>query len=315
MNPLDKDLFIVDEFSMVDIELSRNLLRAIKKGSKLLIVGDSDQLPSVGSGNVLKDILNTNIPHIRLSSIFRQAQGSKIIESAHRINKGKMIDLENSKEQFFIESNNSYYSSELIVRSVKKFIDQGYSINDIMVLSPMKKGILGIEVLNERIRNMYNPPTLAKKEIENNNIIYREGDKLMYLRNNKELDIYNGDVGFIKKINISNKIMYVDFDGIQVSLEKDEWKYLQLAYCSTIHKSQGGQSPIVIMVLSDEHEIMLTRNLFFTGITRAENIFELVGTINAIKKSISNNLVTERKTGLTEKIMKHREHLILEQAI
>ncbi|MEK5217746.1 SF1B family DNA helicase RecD2 [Psychrobacillus sp. FSL H8-0487] len=314
-NQLDYDFIIVDEFSMADIELSRNLLRAIKKGSKLLIVGDSDQLPSVGPGNVLKDILATNIPQIRLTTIFRQAIGSKIIESAHRINKGKMIELTNSKEQYFIESKNPYYSNEVIVRSVKKFLEQGYSINEIMVLSPMKKGALGVEQLNIRIRDMYNPSQTKKKELEYLKQVYREGDKVMYLRNNKDMDIYNGDVGFIKKINLTNKTIYVDFDGTQVILEKDEWKYLQLSFCTTIHKSQGGQSPIVIMALSDEHEIMLTRNLFFTGITRAESIFVLVGTTNAIEQAISNNQVVSRKTGLTEKIMKYRAHLVLEHAI
>ena len=314
-NPLEADLIIADEFSMVDIELARNLFKAIRSGSKLVLVGDPDQLPSVGVGNVLKDILETNIPQIKLSLIFRQAKDSKIIDSAHKINQGEMIDLVNTKEQFFIESKDSYYGNEIIVRSVQKFLKQGYDINDIMVLAPMKKGVMGVEHLNERIRDAINPAHPQKKEVKYLNQLFRKGDKIMYLRNNRDLDIYNGDIGIISKINISTNTIFADFEGVEVALEKDQWKYLQLAYCSTTHKAQGGQARIVILALSDEHDIMLTRNLFYTAITRAEEIFVLVGTKNAVKKATENNRVTKRNTSLIEKIMKHREHVKLKQAI
>jgi exodeoxyribonuclease V alpha subunit len=235
-NQLPFNLIVVDEFSMVDIKLASHLLKAIEKGTKLLIVGDPDQLPSVGAGNVLKDLLEAGIPSVRLNQIFRQAQNSSIVKNAHRINSGEQVDFTNSQDHFFIESENSLRTAQLVVQSVERFMTKGISLQDMMVLAPMKKGPAGVENLNEMIRERINPATSKKKEISYLYQTYREGDKVMYTRNNRDLDVYNGDTGTIKSIKQSEKIMLVEIDGNLVEFDKDEWKYLQLAYAMTIHR-------------------------------------------------------------------------------
>ncbi|WP_019156886.1 SF1B family DNA helicase RecD2 [Robertmurraya massiliosenegalensis] len=308
-NPLECDFIIVDEFSMVDIELAKHLFSAIKQGAKVLIVGDPDQLPSVNAGNVLKDCLEAGLPQIHLTRIFRQAQDSTIVKNAHKINQGQMIELENKKDSYFIESNHPQRTANLIAHSVKKLLSQGETINDIMVLSPMKQGELGIHNLNTKIQELINPHSAKKKELVIKGVTYRTGDKVMYLVNNKNIDIYNGDIGIVTNINKSNATITIDFEGRKVDLEKDQWKNIQIAYCSTIHKSQGGQSKINIMCLSDEHNIMLTRNLFYTGITRTEKLYILFGTRTAVQKAINTNRVHARKTTLKDKILEKRKYI------
>jgi exodeoxyribonuclease V alpha subunit len=299
------NLLVVDEFSMIDIHLASHLFKAIKQGTRVLLVGDQDQLPSVGSGNVLKDLLDAGIPHVRLNQIFRQSEQSTIVKNSHKINRGEMIDLENKHDHFFIESNHPNRTSELIVQSVVRFLDKGYDINDILVLSPMKKGTLGIENLNEMIRNKINPITSEKEK--NSTSPFRKGDKVMYLRNNRDADLYNGDIGIVKSVNQSH--VTVDFNNHTVQLDKEEWKHLVLANALSIHKSQGGQAPIVLTVLSDEHSLMLMRNLFYTAITRTEKIFVLFGTKAAIEQSINTNQVRERKTSLAEQLKDYRKYI------
>lgn len=306
-NLLDCDLIIVDEFSMVDIELAKYLFNAIKLGAKVLIVGDPDQLPSVNAGNVLKDCLDAGLPQVHLTQIFRQAQNSTIVKNAHKINKGEMIDLENHSDSYFIECNDPKRTANLIAHSVKKLITQGYSLSDIMVLSPMKNGSAGIYEINSKIQNLVNPPDGNKREVNYKGIMYREGDKIMYLVNNKDRDIFNGDIGIITKI--SKGVMRVDFDGNVVDLEKEDWKDIQLAFCSTIHKSQGNQAKINIMCLCDEQKIMLVRNLFYTGITRTEDKFILIGSERAIKTAINTTHVNSRKTNLKNKIIDERKYI------
>lgn len=308
-NLLESNLLVVDEFSMADIELARHLFNAIKQGTKVLIVGDPDQLPSVNPGNVLKDCLEAGLPQIRLTKIFRQAQDSNIVKNAHKINSGEMIDLENKPDSFFIECNNPQRTANLIAHSVKKLLAQGEQLNDIMVLSPMKHGDAGIYVLNEKIQALINPKDDKKKEVAYKGTTYRVGDKVMYLVNNRKKDIYNGDIGIVKNIYNKNSIIKVDFEGHIVEFEKEEWKNIQLAFCSTIHKSQGSQAKINIMCLSDEHNIMLARNLFYTGITRTEKMFILIGSKSAIKKAVETNHVHIRKTSLKEKLLNQRKYV------
>lgn len=306
---LESDFIIVDEFSMSDIELTKHLFNAIKLGTKVLIVGDPDQLPSVGPGNVLKDCLEAGLPQIHLTTIFRQAQNSKIVKNAHKINAGQMISLENTKEHYFIECNSLERTSNLIAHSVKKLIQKGNKLSDIMVLSPMKQGQTGIYQLNKKIQELINPKEDTKKEMTYKGAIYRVGDKVMYLVNNKDKDIFNGDIGIILNIKTSDGIVTIGFEGNIVELDKEEWKNIQLSYCLTIHKSQGNQSKINILCLTNEHQIMLTRNLFYTGITRTEEMFILIGSLAAIERAIQTNRVKNRKTGLKERLLNKRKYI------
>jgi exodeoxyribonuclease V alpha subunit len=308
-NMIDCNLIIIEEFSMVDIELSQYLFNAIQLGTKVLIVGDPDQLPSVKPGNVLKDCLDAGLPQVRLTQIFRQAQNSTIVKNAHKINKGQMIDLENKKDHYFIESNDSNRTAYLITHSVKKLLAQGEQLNDIMVLSPMKQGDAGVYRLNQMIQELINPKNEKKKEVKFKDTLFRVGDKVMYLVNNRQLDIYNGDIGIIKNINKTNSTITIDIEGNIKILEKEQWKNIQIAYCSTIHKVQGCQSKINIMCLTDEQHVMLYRNLFYTGITRTEKMFILIGSKTSIEKAVITNRVNSRKTSLKDKIQKHRKYV------
>lgn len=304
--PLPQDFIVVDEYSMADIQLSSHLIKAVKKGSKLLIVGDPDQLPSVGAGSVLKDLLDAGVPQVRLKQIFRQAEQSTIVKNAHKINKGEQIDFTNKNDSYFIECNQSNISY-LVAESVMRFIKKGYSLDDIMVVTPMKKGSGGVEALNYLIRERVNPANDTKREIDN----FREGDKVMYTTNNKELDVYNGDTGVIKKINKRDKQIIVQIDSRSVVFEKDEWRSLQLAFARSIHKSQGEQSKIVMTVLLDEHDLMLTRNLFYTALTRSEEIHVLFGSKQAANKAVKTNRVRERRTTLSlrlKELNKYNHH-------
>lgn len=307
--PLPYSLIVVDEFSMIDIELAAKLFNAIQKGTKVLIVGDSDQLPSVGPGNVLKDMIDANIPHVRLNQIYRQAEGSKIVENAHMINRGENIDYVNSDDSYFIESNDSQRTAQLLVLSVMKFLRKGYHIQDIMVLSPMKKGFAGIDYLNKVLQNTVNPMKDMSMEVRYKDNVFRTHDKVMYLRTNKNLDLSNGDLGFIRSIKADKQELIVEFNNKEVLLKKEEWKSLQLAYASTIHKSQGSQAKVVMTVLAEEHSLMLTRNLAYTAITRAEEIHCLFGSKNAMSAAIATDRIRERKTRLKEKLEKVRRYM------
>lgn len=312
---LPYDFNIVDEFSMADIQLASHYFKAIRRGTFNLIVGDPDQLPSVNPGNVLKDLLAAGIPNVKLDQVFRQAEQSTIVKNAHKINNGIMIDLENKPDNFFIESLDPFKTAGLIIKSVERFLNKGFDINDILILSPMKKGVLGIDNLNLLVRDKVNPKNINKEEVLFKNQLFRSGDKVMYTRNNKEADIYNGDIGTIQKVNGKYKTIFIDFNGKQVSLDKEEWKNLKLAYAMTIHKSQGSQSPVVFTVLSDEHSLMLMRNLFYTGMTRTEQIHVLFGTRNAVQKAIETNEVIERKTSLAHQLMEIRRNRSYNNAI
>ncbi|WP_028987640.1 SF1B family DNA helicase RecD2 [Thermicanus aegyptius] len=321
-NPLPFDLVIVDEVSMMDLELFAMLLDAIKRGTKLLLVGDADQLPSVNPGNVLHDLIEAGIPHVRLDEIFRQAQDSSIIVNAHRINKGKPILIDPAKDDFyFIEREEPEKIQETILKSVLRFVQKGYKKEDILVLSPMKKGVIGTLELNQALQEILNPPSPAKNELRYGQTIFRVGDTVIQRKNNYEKGPMNGDLGTIKSIETiidddGNEEIVVEctFQDKQVKYTRDEMEQLSLAYSITVHKSQGGQAKIVIMPVSTSHYIMLARNIIYTGITRAEEKVVLIGTRKALQIAISNNKIVKRNTGLVEKLKEHLQGIGGEEA-
>ncbi|MCT4619926.1 MAG: ATP-dependent RecD-like DNA helicase [Marinisporobacter sp.] len=299
------DVLIVDEASMIDILLMYNLLKAIPDHMILIIVGDIDQLPSVGAGNVLRDIIESGvIPTIKLERIFRQALGSKIITNAHRINKGIYPDLTSDKNSnfFFIEENDNENMIDTIVALCEKRLPRYYKVNpikDIQVLTPMQRTETGAYNMNKVLQSSLNKNTLSLRRGATE---YRLYDKVMQIRNNYDKEVFNGDVGYISAINIEEKVLMVIFDGREVEYEILELDELVLAYATTIHKAQGSEYKIVVMPISFSHYVMLQRNLLYTGITRAKKILVLVGKKEAIYTAVKNNHVKDRNTKLAERI-------------
>jgi len=316
-NQLICDLLVVDEMSMADVALTNNLLQAISKDTKILFVGDVDQLPSVAPGNVLNDLIQSGIATIRLTEVFRQAEESQIIKNAHRINRGKSLFINNEKDDFFfIFQENLDNISTLIVRSAKRFLELGYTLSDLLILSPMKKGTVGTLELNEKLRNALNPASSHKKEWRIGQHLYREGDKVIQNKNNDDKNVSNGDIGVIQKItkernNEGNMrdVLKVDYAGRTVTYLKNELKELELAFCITIHKSQGGEAPIVIIPATTSHKIMLERNLIYTGVTRAKEKMVFIGEPEAVDIAIQNNRITKRNSLLDVRINKYVEKI------
>lgn len=306
---LKHELIIVDEMSMTDVYLAYLLLDAVQNDATVLFVGDVDQLPSVGPGNVLKDLIEAGLPTVRLTEIFRQAKESLIVVNAHRINEGKQIMIDNSRNDFYFIQNNHLESiAELTVLSVTRFLKLGYSLSDILVLSPIKKGIVGKEELNERIRDRVNPPCEGKSEIKIGSRIFRDGDKVIQTVNNDEKNVSNGDIGIIVQIDTEKEKVIVDYSGIKVTYVKDEMDQIELAFCITVHKSQGSESPIVIMPIAFCQGRLLIRNLIYTGLTRAKEKMVFIGQLNALGAAISNNKIAIRNSRLSEKIKGYIEY-------
>jgi exodeoxyribonuclease V alpha subunit len=311
-NLLQYDFYIIDEMSMVDLYICYSLLQAIKKDAKILFIGDVDQLPSINVGNVLHDLIHSNIPCVRLTEIFRQAKESQIITNAHRINKGLNIQINpNKDDMYFIQRTNDKSISNTIVKSVLRFIELGYSVEDILVLSPIKKGIIGTQELNQILQSVLNPKNATKNEVLYRKKLFREGDKVIQTVNRPLKGVYNGDIGIITKIDktiekqdgkeVELEVIECDFQGISVTYKKEDWNDIELAYSITIHKSQGGQAPIVIIPISKSHS-NLTRNLIYTGMTRAEQKLVLIGDPEAVEKAIKTNRITKRNSTLSERI-------------
>ncbi|MGG1878826.1 ATP-dependent RecD-like DNA helicase [Paenibacillus cisolokensis] len=321
--PLPFDLIFADETSMQDIQLAHCLFQAVGPNTKVVLVGDSDQLPSVGPGNVLHDMIAAEIPHVRLTEIFRQAQESQIVMNAHRINHGEMIVIDKTKDDFFfIEQPEPERIAHLVVLSVLRFLDKGYKLEDILVLSPMKKGVIGTEELNNALQAAVNPPAMDKAEMRAVGRVYRQGDKVIQIRNDYKKKVLNGDIGvvlgtaFVKNEEgeLTDEIgLACDFQGKVVVYSKHELKDLLLAYAITIHKAQGGQAPVVIMPVSSSHYIMLARNLIYTGLTRAERVCVMIGTQKALGMAISNNKMVQRNTGLRVRIEHNMQSILTEQ--
>lgn len=303
-NPLEGDALIVDECSMIDILLMNNLLKAVPVGMRLVFVGDIDQLPSVGAGNVLRDIIDSQrIPVVRLVRIFRQAQKSRIVMNAHTINQGRFPDTSNGRDTdfFFMREDDPERAAETIVRLVKERLPRAYreSPDRIQVLTPMQRGVVGAANLNLLLQQALNPsgPSLSR-----GGYTYRQGDRVMQLRNNYDKDVFNGDLGYIREVDTEERTLKVDFDGKWIEYDITELDELTLAYATTIHKAQGSEYPIVVMPVLMTHFVMLQRNLIYTGITRAKKICVLIGATKALAYAVRNVSVLKRNTSLRERL-------------
>jgi exodeoxyribonuclease V alpha subunit len=305
-NPLDGDVLIIDETSMVDIILMYNLLKAVPDHSVVILIGDVDQLPSVGAGNVLKDIIDSgNIKVIKLTQIFRQVMGSAIINNAHRINKGRMPILKNGKNSdfFFIEEDDPSKIAEIIKELCSKRLPKYYKadpIQDIQVLCPMQRGEAGAHNLNTILQEALNPSDITVKY---GGTVYRLNDKVMQIKNNYDKNVFNGDIGTIVKIDMEDKTLVIRFDGQDVDYDVTELDEVVLSYATTVHKSQGSEYKIVVAPFTMQHYMMLQRNLLYTCVTRAKKVFVLVGTKKAIGIAVSNNKIQKRNTMLKERLL------------
>ena len=300
--PLEGDALIVDECSMIDIILMNNLTKALPTTMRLVLVGDIDQLPSVGAGNVLRDIIDSGvIPVVRLTRIFRQAQTSRIVMSAHAINRGCFPDISNGQHTdfFFMKQEEPEKVAETIVSLVRDRLPKAYRqpTANIQVLTPMQRGVVGAANLNMALQQALNHNTAA---LARGGYTFKEGDRVMQLRNSYDKDVYNGDLGYVRSVDMEERTLAVDFDGQIVEYEASELDELTLAYATTIHKSQGSEYPIVVMPVLMTHYVMLQRNLIYTGITRAKKICVLVGQTKAFAYAIHNMKVLKRNTRLKE---------------
>ena len=302
-NPLDLDFLVVDEASMLDLLLTNNLLKAIRPGTHVLFVGDVDQLPSVGAGDVLRDMIGSGIaPVRRLVTIFRQAANSKIITNAHLINQGKFPQFSQGSGDFFLfPADDAAGAADWVLSIVTERIPQKFGfdpVRDIQVLSPIYRGPAGVIALNERLQERLNPPAGGKAERKLFGTIFRAGDKIMQTQNNYDKDVYNGDIGFIRSIDMIEQRLTVDFYGRTVTYDWSDADELTLAYVISVHKAQGSEFPVVTMPIVTQHYTMLQRNLLYTAITRASKLCVLAGSRRAISMAVRNNKVAHRFTAL-----------------
>ncbi|BEP30216.1 SF1B family DNA helicase RecD2 [Helicovermis profundi] len=319
-NPLTADVIIIDEMSMVDILLMNSLLNAVPEGTRLILVGDSDQLPSVGAGSVLKDIIEASIEFmdiIKLDRIFRQASESMIVTNAHRINKGnKPLLNEKDKDFFFINEREHKNIVGIIKNLCSSRLPNYYKLDkvlDIQVLTPMKKSMIGTKNINNELQKVLNPSSKLKKEKKFGDKLFREGDKIMQIKNNYTIKwktilgsdgegVFNGDIGFIEKIDEINKTVNILYDNEKiVKYEFTSLDEIMHAYAITVHKSQGSEFPVVVMPISYGAEVLMTRNVLYTAITRARKLVVLVGEEKYLNNMINNNSNINRNTGLKDK--------------
>ncbi len=323
-NPLECDVIIVDEMSMVDVSLMYALLKAIAPGTRLIIVGDVHQLPSVGAGNVLKDILSSDrFSAVTLEKIFRQAQESDIVVNAHKIHQGQHVVLDNkSKDFFFLKRDDANVIISVMLTLIQEKMPKyvGAPMSDIQVLTPTRKGLIGVERLNNILQRYLNPAAKGKREWTNESRILREGDKVMQIKNNYQLEweiegnygitvdkglgVFNGDVGIIKEINDWAKTVTVIFDeNKKVDYPFTGLDELELAYAITIHKSQGSEYPAVVIPMMEGPKMLMNRNILYTAITRAKKCVTLVGDANAFYSMIDNTSQAKRYSGLKDRIL------------
>jgi len=311
-HPLEGDVLIVDECSMVDEMLMYSLLRAVPDSMRVILVGDVDQLPSVGAGNVLRDIIDSGaVPVIRLTKIFRQAAASRIILNAHRINDGEFPDLSNGADTdfFFQKAEEPEKAAEIIVDLVRNRLPKFYHVppQAIQVLTPMQRGVVGAANLNQLLQAAVNPPVKDCKgnpapELHRGGYTFRAGDKVMQIRNNYDKEVFNGDIGTIEKIDPEDRTLTVRFDDRSVEYDATELDEMVLAYATTVHKAQGAEYPIVVMPVMMTHFMMLQRNLLYTGVTRAKKTLVLVGQKKAVGYCVRNVTVDKRNTLLSERL-------------
>ncbi|MBP3925613.1 MAG: AAA family ATPase, partial [Clostridium sp.] len=322
-NPLDADVIIIDEMSMVDIHLMHALLKAVNVGTRLILVGDVDQLPSVGPGNVLRDMIESGCFHVvKLTRIFRQAAQSDIIVNAHRINGGEQIPLgKPSRDFLFIrrEDPNAIINAmiTLVKEKLPKYVNA--DIFDIQIMTPMRKGALGVERLNGILQEFLNPPNPKKEEKEAGGVIFRRGDKVMQIKNNYQIEwtaynrhgipvdkgsgVFNGDMGVVREINTFAELLTVEFDeGKRVEYSFKQLEELELAYAITIHKSQGSEYPAVVIPVWNGPRMLMTRNLIYTAVTRARSCVCLVGIPEVFQQMVDNAKEQRRYSGLKDRI-------------
>lgn len=323
INPLETDVLIVDEMSMVDIGLMNALLKAVSVGTRLIMVGDVNQLPSVGPGNILKDIINSHCFNVvMLTKIFRQSAGSDIIVNAHKINAGEQICLDNKSTDFFLlKRKEADVITAVMINLIKNKLPKYVKATpfDIQVLTPMRKGELGVERLNKALQASLNPPSKDKREKEYHQSIFREGDKVMQIKNNYQLawevkssygittqsgtGVFNGDAGVIKEINLFSEHLIVEFDDNRlVDYSFSQLDELDLAYTVTIHKSQGSEYPAIILPILDGPKLLFSRNLLYTAVTRAKSCVVIVGSDTMVQFMIDNKSEQSRFSRLCEQI-------------
>ena len=289
---------------MIDILLMNNLVKALSESMRLILVGDIDQLPSVGAGNVLRDIIESGqVPVVRLTRIFRQAQSSRIVMSAHAINEGRFPDISNgmNTDFFFIKNDDADSVAAAIVNLVKNRLPKSYQmpLSKIQVLTPMQRGVVGSANLNLVLQEALNP---SKEGLNRGGYNYRKGDRVMQIRNNYDKEVFNGDLGYVESVNMEDRTLTVNFEDRRVEYDISELDELSLAYATTIHKAQGSEYPIVVMPVLMKHYVMLQRNLIYTGITRAKKICVLIGSTKALAYAIRNLTVSDRNTKLKERM-------------
>jgi exodeoxyribonuclease V alpha subunit len=317
LRPLETDLLIVDEASMIDLPLMHHLLQAIPPSATLILVGDADQLPSVGPGAVLKDVLAfEGIPAVRLTQIFRQAEASRIVQNAHRVNRGELPDLSpnpagEASDFHFLQEEDPECLQQLILDLVSRRIPARYGVDpveDIQVLTPMHRGAVGAAQLNAVLQARLNPAARGGREVLRGGRVFRVGDRVMQVRNNYEKEVWNGDIGRIAEVDLAEQAVIVAVDGRRVSYDFGELDELTLAYAATVHKSQGSEYPIVVLPVHTTHFPMLQRNLLYTAITRARRLLVLVGTRKAVAIAVKNAAAANRNSRLGERL-----HAYLEQ--
>lgn len=305
-HPLEGDVLILDECSMIDIMLMYNLLKALPQQMSLILVGDIDQLPSVGAGNVLRDIIDSGcVPVVRLTRIFRQAQGSRIIMNAHRINKGEGIDMRGGKDAdfFFATKESNQEVVDTIVQYCKTNLPRYYHVDplqDIQVLTPMQRGECGAVNLNQVLQEAMNP---SKIFLRRGGTQYRLKDKVMQIRNDYDKEVFNGDIGTITKVDVEERELTVLFDEREVVYDVTELDELALAYAVTIHKSQGSEYPAVVIPVHSGPRMLMTRNLIYTAVTRAKACVCLVGIPEVFQAMVDNEVEQKRYSGLKDRIL------------
>ena len=308
--PLQCDLLIIDEFSMVDQWLFYNLLKASKLVKKILIIGDEDQLPSVGCGSVLKDLIACEqFAVTRLHKIFRQSEGSDVIALAHEIREEQITVLDYAKDIAFFDAQN-YEVRDLVVRIVANALEKGYESKDIQVLAPKYGGVAGIDALNNALQKMMNPSTAHKRELKVGYRIFRVGDKVLQLKNQPEDEVYNGDIGEIVDIAYASESvgqkhqLLVDFDGIMVEYSNEQLYNITHAFCISIHKAQGSEYPIVILPIVSEYAYMMSKRLLYTAVTRAKKSLVLLGERDMLHKAVTRKERHQRNSTLEMRIRK-----------
>ncbi len=308
-NPLPVDTLVVDEASMLDVLLARDLLQALPAEAQLVLVGDADQLPSVGPGNLLRDLVQSSaVPVCRLTTIHRQQAGSLLVQNAHRINRGESPYLPAGKQWqgedcVLIEEADPEQAADRVIKTVVESLPKlGFAPDDIQVITPLHRGPIGVRALNTALQERLNPPAAEKAELRRGEIIFRVGDRVLQTVNNYDKSVYNGDIGRIEAVDNERQVFRVRFDREEVAYDSGEIDELALAYALTIHKSQGSEYPAVVIVMHSSHYIMLQRNLLYTALTRAERMVCIVGNRPGIHKAISTTSERQRYTGLQRRL-------------